>query len=90
MPIAVELIIYGRVQGVLFRVSAARRARTLGIKGWVRNETDGAVRIVAQGKKDALEKFASWCQKGPFLARVTKVNVTPREIVEEYNDFTIQ
>jgi hypothetical protein len=35
--------IMGKVQGVNYRVTAAREARQRGLTGWVRNEPDGAV-----------------------------------------------
>ena len=43
------IIFAGRVQGVGFRATAAASARGLGVKGWVRNEPDGTVRMEAQG-----------------------------------------
>lgn len=39
----------GRVQGVGFRATAQGIAQTLRITGWVRNEPDGSVRLVAEG-----------------------------------------
>jgi acylphosphatase len=51
------------------------KADQLGIKGWVRNEEDGTVKIVAEGRGGVLEKFIEWCKKGSPLARVDKVDV---------------
>lgn len=39
----ISIRIYGRVQGVGFRVSAQKKADELGITGFVRNEPDGTV-----------------------------------------------
>ena len=36
-----EVVFYGHVQGVGFRMTAARCAEMLSLVGWVRNEPDG-------------------------------------------------
>ena len=51
------LKIYGRVQGVFFRDSSRRKAKELGLSGWVRNEPDGTVQIVAEGEEKSLKKL---------------------------------
>ncbi len=47
----------GRVQGVGFRWTAARAAREAGVVGWVRNEPDGSVQLVAEGRPDQIEQL---------------------------------
>lgn len=39
----------GRVQGVGFRATACHVAASFHVVGWVRNESDGAVRMEVQG-----------------------------------------
>jgi acylphosphatase len=65
----------GRVQGVGFRAYAAREARRLGLQGWVRNEVDGSVLVVAEGDDRAADAFLAWLRHGPPSARVTAVDV---------------
>ena len=43
----------GRVQGVFFRASVMRRARELGLTGYVRNRHDGSVEHVLMKSKRA-------------------------------------
>lgn len=69
----VEVRIEGRVQGVSFRAYAREEARRLGLTGWVKNEPDGTVSAVAEGPRDALERFALWCHHGSPHAAVTSV-----------------
>lgn len=42
--------IFGRVQGVFFRDFVQRKAKELNLSGWVENEPDGTVQIVAEGE----------------------------------------
>jgi acylphosphatase len=70
----VEVRIEGRVQGVSFRAYAREEARRLGLTGWVKNEPDGAVSAVAEGPREALERFVLWCHRGSPHAVVTGVD----------------
>jgi len=66
--------VHGRVQGVGFRAYTAAEGRRLGLSGWVRNELDGTVSVVAEGSGPALEALLAWLHRGPPLARVTSVD----------------
>lgn len=71
------LSVYGRVQGVGFRHFVSRLARRLGIKGWVRNERNGSVRIAAAGPSGAIDEFVSLVRQGPPSARVESLQIEP-------------
>jgi acylphosphatase len=71
-----RLVVEGRVQGVGYRVSCARRARGAGLAGWVRNLADGNVEVVLQGPPDAVSEIERWCRRGPEMAAVTSVAAT--------------
>ena len=43
-----HVIVSGRVQGVFFRDACRQTARDLGVRGWVRNRSDGAVELVEE------------------------------------------
>ena len=70
----VHLIVHGRVQGVFFRASARDRARQLGLSGWVRNRSDGAVELVAEGERSDLDELLKAARQGPRHARVDNVD----------------
>ena len=72
---AVQARVTGRVQGVSFRWYTERRARELGVVGWVRNEPDGSVLLHAEGEDDAVDALVAWCRTGPSMARVSDVAV---------------
>ncbi|HEV2401660.1 MAG TPA: acylphosphatase [Candidatus Sulfotelmatobacter sp.] len=65
----------GRVQGVGFRWFVEREAHILGIAGWVRNNHDGSVEVLAQGTRDQLSGMHSRLREGPRAARVDSVEV---------------
>ena len=71
----VTLIVHGRVQGVFYRDSTMRKARELGLTGYVRNLPEGTVEIVAQGPLRILEDLIRWAHDGPPAAVVSKVEV---------------
>jgi acylphosphatase len=73
---SLHTIVHGRVQGVGFRWFAARRARELGLAGFVRNLENGTVEVYAEGDERALESFARSLARGPGGARVSHVEST--------------
>jgi acylphosphatase len=60
-----DATVRGRVQGVGYRYFALREARRLGLSGWVANESDGSVHVVAEGRRDALEALLGRLNEGP-------------------------
>lgn len=85
-----SLRIKGRVQGVFFRESARREAERLGVHGFVRNLPDGDVEAVAEGPREALEQFVSWCHQGPPSARVEHVQVAEQPPTQQFSRFTVE
>ena len=75
-PVRVRVVVTGRVQGVFYRDSCREEARALGVGGWVRNRSDGAVEAEFEGPRAAVERLVSWCGQGPPRARVDAVGVT--------------
>lgn len=84
------LKIYGRVQLVLYRDSSRRKARKLGLTGWVKNESDGTVLLVAEGPEKELKELIQWCYNGPILARVDKIDIQWGEATGEFKKFEIK
>ena len=70
-----KITVRGRVQGVGFRWNAAHEARSRGIKGFVKNLSDGSVYIEAEGEKEILDDFAEWCRSGPPFSSVDSVEI---------------
>ena len=70
-------VVRGVVQGVGFRFFAQRSARSLGVRGWVRNRADGTVESVAEGEDVAVAEYLALLERGPSGARVDDVEVEP-------------
>lgn len=69
-------LVGGRVQGVFYRATAARRAQELGLRGYARNLPDGRVEVLACGEPDAVGSFVSWLWIGSSASKVISVEVT--------------
>jgi acylphosphatase len=80
MALQARLVISGRVQGVGYRDWAMTTARRLGLTGWVRNRTDGAVEAVIVGDDKAVGEMIDACRRGPTMARVNNVDIEPVDL----------
>jgi acylphosphatase len=73
--VARRIVAHGRVQGVFFRDSTCREAMRLGVRGWVRNCSDGTVAGHFEGPPDAVAELVRWCREGPRHADVSELRV---------------
>ena len=85
-----RFIVRGRVQGVGFRWFVEREAHMLGISGWVRNNPDGSVEVLAMGSRDQLSGLRSRLREGPRAARVDEVEELESNSVEGLRTFRIE
>ena len=75
----VRLRITGRVQGVGYRLWATRMAANLGLRGWVRNRSDGSVEALVTGAPEDVAAMVEASRKGPIGAYVAVVTAVPDE-----------
>jgi acylphosphatase len=73
MLTARRYVVSGRVQGVGFRYFVLEAAESEGLSGWVKNLPDGRVEVLAEGEREAVERFAGHVHRGPPHARVADV-----------------
>ena len=73
--VRLDASVRGRVQGVGYRVFALREASFLGLDGFVANESDGSVRVVAEGTRQALDLLVERLEEGPPAGIVERVIV---------------
>jgi acylphosphatase len=74
-----RVVVRGYVQGVFFRDSCRREARSRGVAGWVTNRHDGAVEAAFEGEPGAVAAMVDWCSRGPRGADVDSVDETAEE-----------
>jgi tRNA pseudouridine55 synthase len=82
--------VYGRVQGVGYRYFVKEKAQSLDICGYVKNLEDGTVEVLAQGREENLQKLIEELKKGPFLARVDKLDIVFRKPLNIFYNFLIE
>jgi acylphosphatase len=85
-----RFVVRGRVQGVGFRWFVEREAHILGVAGWVRNNHDGSVEVLAQGTRDQLSGLRSRLREGPRAARVDEVAESQAQLKDGLNSFRIE
>jgi len=88
----IHILIFGQVQGVGFRISTARKARQLGLTGWVKNLPEGQVEAFFEGKKQDIEEILFWCHQGPDKAQVDKIEIKTKlqTISRQFDRFEIK
>jgi DNA ligase D-like protein (predicted 3'-phosphoesterase) len=86
---AVRAVVRGEVQAIGFRDATLRRARRLGVMGWVRNAEDGSVLVHAEGPERGVEELLEFLRQGPPAARVAEVEVEQVR-VEGHEQFAIR
>ena len=84
-----EIIAKGNVQKVGFRDTVQRIARDLGLSGTVKNQEPYDVAIVAEGEKDALDKFITELKVERGAIKVQVLEVHWREATGEFPYFKI-
>ena len=80
----------GRVQGVGFRYTAVSLAQNSDVTGWVKNEFDGSVSLVAEGKEESLMELLQAIRRSHLGRYVTKELVRRSEATGEFTGFGVQ
>ena len=85
-----KFVVRGRVQGVGFRWFVEHEAKKLGVSGWVRNNSDGSVEVLASGTGEQLSGLRSRLQQGPRASRVDGIEEADARPVAGLNTFRIE
>lgn len=90
MALRASIILKGQVQGVNLRAMIKITALSLNLKGYVKNEEDGTVKIIVEGGKDDIDSFARWLKSYRGPGRVEEIKDNWSEASPEFSGFTIK
>ncbi len=90
MRVRATVSFHGRVQGVYFRANCEEKALSLGLEGYVRNLSGGAVEAVFEGEKGVIEECIEWNRGSQPAARVTSVDIAWGPATGEFRGFEIR
>ena len=81
---------HGRVQGVGFRYSVQSMAAKYPVTGFVRNEWDGTVYVVAEGATSVLREWLGAIQASEVGRHIRDIEVRWDEPTGEFRAFRIE
>jgi acylphosphatase len=81
-----RVVVDGSVQGVGYREFTHRAALSLGVAGWVRNRSDGAVEALIRGPAVAVDALVAEMRKGPRFAEVENLSVIQHDETSGYDN----
>jgi len=86
----VKIVCRGIVQGIGYRPFVYGKAKDLHLHGFVRNQGDAGVLIIAEGSKHLLLKFIESLKKDkPYLAKYEDFQIIWENGTNEFDDFNI-
>ncbi|MEI7856029.1 MAG: acylphosphatase [Methanomicrobiales archaeon] len=89
--IQITSIACGEVQGVGYQYFVTGCARATGVTGYVKNQPDGSVLMIAEGEQAALDAFIRMVKaEGEGVIRVDSLTVTTEMASGEFAGFGVQ
>ena len=85
----VNAIFSGRVQGVGFRFTVKDLADQSGVSGWVKNLSDGKVKVVAEAEEEVLKTFLDRIRES-FSHYIRDCEVRWESASEGFKNFSIE
>ncbi|KAM5317719.1 acylphosphatase-2 isoform 1-T1 [Glossophaga mutica] len=90
---SVDYEVFGRVQGVCFRMYTEGEAKKIGVVGWVKNTSQGTVTGQVQGPEEKVNSMKSWLSKvGSPSSRIDRTDFSNEKTISklEYSNFSIR
>ncbi|XP_006909660.1 acylphosphatase-2 [Pteropus alecto] len=90
---SVDYEVFGRVQGVCFRMYTEDEAKKIGVVGWVKNTSKGTVTGQVQGPEEKVNSMKSWLSKvGSPSSRIDRTDFSNEKTISklEYSNFSIR
>lgn len=80
----------GHVQGVGFRYTAVHLAHEFDVSGYVQNESDGSVTVVAEGDEAELVAFIRRIKTSPLGRYITRESLSWSPATREFRGFEVR
>ncbi|XP_026341788.1 acylphosphatase-2 isoform X7 [Ursus arctos] len=90
---SVDYEVFGRVQGVCFRMYTEDEAKKQGVVGWVKNTSKGTVTGQLQGPEEKVDSMMTWLSRvGSPSSRIDRTNFSNEKIISklQYSNFSIR
>jgi acylphosphatase len=90
---SVDYEVFGRVQGVCFRMYTEDEAKKMGVVGWVKNTSRGTVTGQVQGPAEKVNSMKSWLSKvGSPSSRIDRTEFSNEKTISklEYSNFSVR
>ena len=88
--VAKEIIVQGLVQGVGWRYHCLKVANNFNVSGYVKNETDGSVRIVVEGNEISVNNFINYLKSSNYPGYVKSWKISNIAYTGKYPDFRVK
>ncbi|MDO8885422.1 acylphosphatase [Candidatus Oleimmundimicrobium sp.] len=88
--VCVYVKVTGKVQGVYFRSYTKEIAENNKVIGWVKNASDGSVKMILEGEEKDVKKVIDLVYQGPPSAKVTNVKVKKEGYKGEFEEFQVR
>ncbi|XP_039594665.1 acylphosphatase-2-like isoform X1 [Polypterus senegalus] len=89
--VSIDFEIFGRVQGVCFRMYTEDEGRKLGVSGWVKNTRQGTVTGQVQGPEEKVYAMKNWLSRvGSPSSRIDRADFSNEKEISklDYKGFS--
>ena len=88
----VHFFVSGEVHGVCYRYDSTKKAKELGLKGFVRNVPGGRVEVLAEGEESRINEFMTFCRNNPGYAKVENLEIKEEKEIKSsaFKNFEIR
>ncbi len=84
-----HLRIKGKVQGVFYRDNTRKKAKELGLRGYVKNLEDGSVEVIVLGEEDKINQLIKFCKSSPGSSEVKEITIEEQPL-SPFDDFKVR
>ena len=82
----VDFEVFGRVQGVFFRKYTQEKAKSIGVRGWIRNTEKRTVQGELEGDTSTIETMKNWLRReGSPSSRIDQAVFKNEREIQEYS-----